>query len=101
MKKLAFVIAVGATALLTGFAANASETIRTNAGADATQQSTDISSRGRDYNYGYRHGYRHYGVRNYRPYYGNSYGYYAPSPYGGYGYGGPGINFSFGGGRGW
>jgi hypothetical protein len=102
MKKLAFVFAVGATALLTGSAVNASDRIIKNTRTDAMQQSTDISSRGRHHHYGYRHGYRNYGYRSYRPYYGNSYGYYAPRPYyGGYGYGGPGISFSFGGGRGW
>jgi hypothetical protein len=110
MKKLAIVFAVGAAALLGGSAAYASDNIaktniaRTKAATDVTQPSTDISSRGRHYrHYGYRH-YRHYGYRNYRPYYGNSYGYYAPRPYyGGYGYGGPGISFSFGTGgyRGW
>jgi hypothetical protein len=103
MKYLAIVFAVGATALLGSPAANASDdTVKIKATTDVTQQSTDISSRGR--HYGYRHGYRHYGYRNYRPYYGNSYGYYAPRPYyGGYGYGGPSISLSFGSGgyRGW
>src|SRR5438445_9111040 len=108
MKKLAIAFAVGAAALLGGSAAHASDnTVKTKAATDVTQPSTDISSRGRHYrHYGYRHyrhyGYRHYrhygyGYRNYRPYYGDSYGYYAPRPYyGGYGYGGPGISFSFG-----
>jgi len=74
---------------------------------DVMQQSTDFSSSGRHYR-----NYRNYGYRNYRPHYGNSYG-YAPRPYysggygqpyyggGGYGYGGPSISFGFGGGRGW
>src|SRR6478609_10037986 len=110
MKYLAIVFAVGATALLGSPAANASDdTVKIKATTDVTQQSTDISSRGRHYgyghgyrHYGYRHGYRHYGYRNYRPYYGNTYGYYAPRPYyGGYGYGGPAITFGFGGYRGW
>ena len=74
MKKLAFVFAVGATALLTGSAVNASDRIIKNTRTDAMQQSTDISSRGRHHHYGYRHGYRNYGYRSYRPYYGNSYG---------------------------
>jgi len=110
MKKLAIVLAVGAAALLGGSAANAADnTVKAKAATDVTQQSTDFSSRGRHYrHYGYRHhGYRHYGYRSYRPYYGNSYG-YAPQPYyggynRGYGYGGPGVTFSFGGGgyRGW
>ena len=109
MKKLAIVFAVGAAALLGGSAANAADnTVKAKAATDVTQQSTDFSSRGRHYrHYGYRSGYRHYGYRSYRPYYGNSYG-YAPRPYyggydRGYGYGGPGVTFSFGGGgyRGW
>jgi hypothetical protein len=104
MKRLAIVFAVGAAALLGGSAANAADnTVKAKVGTEVTQQSTDISSRGR--HYGYRHyGYRpHYGYRGYSPYYGNSYGYYAPRHYGGYGYGGPGISFSFGTGgyRGW
>src|SRR5258706_5666556 len=105
MKKFAIVLAVGAAELLGGSAANA--TVKAKAATDVTQSSTDISSRGRYY--------RHYGYRHYRPYY-RSYG-YAPRPYyggygggydrpyygGGYGYGGPGVTFSFGGGgyRGW
>ena len=104
MKKLAIVLAVGATALLGGSAANAADnTVKATASTDAAQ-STDISSRHRHRYYGHRyHGHRHYGYRNYRPYYGNSYG-YAPRPYyggynRGYGYGGPGITFGFGGGR--
>jgi hypothetical protein len=112
MKQLAIVLAIGATALLGGSAANASDNaVKVKAAAGVSQPSTDISSRGRHYGH-----YRHYGYRNYRPYYGNSYG-YAPRPYygggygggygqpyyggGGYGYGGPSISFGFGGGRGW
>ena len=100
------VFAVSAAALLGGSAANAADnTVKAKASTDVMQQSTDISSRGRHY--------RHDGYRNYRPHYGNSYGYYAPRPYygggysrpyyggGGYGYGGPSISFGFGGGRGW
>ena len=104
MNKLAIVLAVGATALLGGSAANAAnDSVKVKATSDVTQQSTDFSSRGRHY--------RHYGYRSYRPYYGSSYA-YAPRPYygggyaqpyygGGYGYGGPSISFGFGGGRGW
>ena len=109
MKRLFIAVAVSAAALLGGSAANAADnTVKAKAATDVTQQSTDFSSRGRHY--------RHYGYRSYRPYYGNSYG-YAPRPYyggygggyggpyygGGYGYGGPGVTFSFGGGgyRGW
>ena len=110
MKMLFIAAAVGAAALLGGSVANAADDpVKAKAATDVSQQSTDISSRGRHYrHYGYRHhGYRHYGYRNYRPYYGNSYG-YAPRPYyggydRGYGYGGPAVTFSFGGGgyRGW
>ena len=112
MNKLAIVFAVGAAALLGSSAANAADNMmKAKASTDVTQQSTDVSSRGR-----YHRNYRHYGYRNYRPYYGNSYA-YAPRPYygggygggygqpyyggGGYGYGGPSISFGFGGGRGW
>ena len=112
MNKLAIVFAVGAAALLGGSAANAADNmVKAKASTDVTQQSTDVSSRGRHYR-----NYRHYGYRNYRPHYGNSYA-YAPRPYygggygggygqpyyggGGYGYGGPSISFGFGGGRGW
>ena len=111
MKKLAIAFVVGAAALLGGFAANAADnTVKAKAATDVTQQSTDLSSRGRHYrHYGYRHyGYgRHYGYRHYRPYYGNSYGDAPRSYYGGYGnsygYGGPSVTFGFGGGgyRGW
>ena len=111
MNKLAIVLAVGASALLGGSAANAAnDSVKAKATSDVTQQSTDFSSRGRHYGH-----YRHYGYRSYRPAYGNSYA-YAPRPYygggygggyaqpyygGGYGYGGPSISFGFGGGRGW
>jgi hypothetical protein len=108
MNKLAIVFAVGAAALLSGSAANATDNaVRAKASTDVMQQATDFSSRDRQYR-----NYRHYGYRNYRPHYGNSYG-YAPRPYhgggygqpyhggGGYGYGGPSISFGFGGGRGW
>ena len=107
MKKLTIAFAVGAAALLGGSAAKASDNISKKNVPAVTQQSTDISARGRHHrhyrHHGHRHHYRHYGYRSYRPYYGNSYGYYAPRPYYGYGYGGPGITFSFGTGgyRGW
>ncbi|WP_291863933.1 hypothetical protein [Bradyrhizobium sp.] len=107
MKKLALVLAVGAAALFGGSAANAADnTVKAKTATEATQQSTDISSRHRGYRH-HRHVYRHHGYRHYRPYYGRSYG-YAPRPYyggynRGYGYGGPSISFGFGGGgyRGW
>jgi len=101
MKKLAIVFAVGAAALLGGSAANAADsTVKPKAATDVTQQSTDVSSRGRHYRY-HHYGYRHYGYRPYRPYYGSDG--YAPGPYyggygRGYGYGGPSISFGFGGG---
>jgi hypothetical protein len=112
MKRLFIAMAVSAAALLGGSAANAADnTVKAKAATDVAQQSTDFSSHDRYY----RH-YRHYGYRHYRPYY-RSYG-YAPRPYyggygggyggrpyygGGYGYGGPSVSFSFGGGgyRGW
>src|SRR3990170_2137965 len=104
MKKLALVFAVAAAALIGGSAANAADnTVKAKAAADVTQQSTDFSSHRRHYRH--RHFYRHrhyrpYVYRHYRPYYGHSYGYYAPRPYyRSYGYGGPGITFSFGGGH--
>jgi hypothetical protein len=98
MKQLAIVFAVGAAALLGGFAANAADnTVKAKTAAGATQQSTDFSSRDRHYR-----NYRHYGYRSYRRPYGSSYG-YAPRPHygGGYGYGGPSVSFGFGVGRGW
>jgi hypothetical protein len=102
-KKLAFLCAAGAAALIGGSAAKAENAFKAKKETNVAQQPTEIGSRNR--HHGYRHyGYRpHYGYRSYRPYYGNSYGYYAPRHYGGYGYGGPGITFSFGGGgyRGW
>ena len=103
MKKLAIVLAIGATALLGSSAANAADnTVKARASTDAAQ-STDVSSRHR------RH-VRHHRVHRsyYRPYYRN-YG-YAPSPYyRSYGYspqpyfyggGAPIVSFGFGGG-GW
>ena len=107
MKRLFIAMAVGAAALLGGSAANAADnTLKAKAATGVTQSATDFSSHRR-----YYRGYHHYGYRHYRPYYGNSYG-YAPRPYyggyhrpyyGGYGYGGPSVSFSFGGGgyRGW
>jgi len=110
MMKLAIVLAVGSATLLGGSQANAADNSATlKVSTEATEQSTDFSSRGRHYRH---YGYRHYGYRNYRPYYGSSYG-YVQRPYyggaygqpyyggGGYGYGGPSITFGFGGGRGW
>lgn len=115
MKILAIAVAVSAAALLGGSAAYASDnTVKARAATTVSQQSTDFSSRGRNYHhYGYRH-YRHYGYRHYRPYYGNNYGYISQPYYGGgyggpyygggYGYGGPVISLGFGGlgyGGGW
>src|SRR5260370_21978345 len=79
MKKLAIVLAVGATALIGSSAANAADHSGQAKATAGASQSTDLSSRNRHYrHYGYRH-YRHYGYRHYRPYY-RSYG-YAPRPY--------------------
>ena len=101
MKKLAIVLAVGATAVIGSSAANAADYSGKAKVTAGVSESTDLSSR-------HRH-YRHYGYRHYRPYY-RSYG-YAPRPYygygggyggpyyGSYGYGGPSVSFSFGGGR--
>jgi hypothetical protein len=110
MKKLAIVIAVGATALMAGSAANAADnSVKAKTSTDVSQSSTDISSRHRHGHWrGHHHHHRHWGHRHYRPYQ-NSYGYYAPRGhgyYGGpryYGGGGPGVTFSFGSGgyRGW
>ena len=50
---------------------------------------------------GYRSSYGYYAPR---PYYGGGYGNGYGRPYyggGGYGYGGPSVSFGFGGGRGW
>jgi hypothetical protein len=105
MKKLAFVCAVAAAALVTG-EVNAAPVQK-----EGASQSTDISARSRHHHRHYGHHHRHYGHRHYgwrpgwrsgyyRPYY-NSYGYYGGGPY----YGGPSISFGFGGGpryyRGW
>ena len=106
MKQLAIVFAVGAAALMGGSAAYAADNaVRSKPSTDVTQSptqtqsSTDISARHR---YGHWHGHHHWRHRHYRPYYG-SYNYYAPRPYGYYGPryygGGPGVTFSFGGGR--
>ena len=103
MKKLAIILAVGAAALMGGSAANAADnSVKAKAPMDAKQVPTDISSQHRHWR-GHHHHYRHWGHRHYRPYY-NSYGYYAPRSYGYYGGpryygGGPGVTFSFGGGR--
>ncbi len=100
MRKIALAIAVGAAALLGGTAANADNSVKTEAATNGMSQSTDFSAHRR---------YRHYGYRHHRHY--RSYGYYAPrrvyyaqqpyyaQPYygGGYGYGGPGISLGFGG----
>ena len=70
MKKLAIAFVVGAAALLGGSAANAADnTVKAKAATDVTQQSTDLSSRGRHYRH---YGYSHYGYRHYRPYYGTA-----------------------------
>ncbi len=106
MKKLAMVLAVGAAALMGGSAANAADnSAKPKAPVADKQAPTDISSQHRHRHWhghrhhhrhwGHRHHHRHWGHRHHRPYY-NSYGYYGgPRYYGG----GPGVTFSFGGGR--
>lgn len=106
MKKLAIILAVGAAALMGGSVANAADnSVKAKAPVAAKQVPTDVSSqhrhrhwRGHHHHHrhwGYRHHHRHWGHHHYRPYY-NSYGYYGgPRYYGG----GPGVTFSFGGGR--
>jgi hypothetical protein len=103
MKKLAIVLAVGAAALMGGSAANAADnSVKAKAPVAAKQVPTDISSqyrhrhwRGHHHHHWGHHHHRHWGHHHYRPYY-NSYGYYGgPRYYGG----GPGVTFSFGGGR--
>lgn len=108
MKKLAIVFALGAAALMGSSAANAADN-SAKASTDVAKSRTvreaptDISSQHRHRHWhGHHHHHRHWGHRHYRPYY-NSYGYYAPRGYGYYGPryygGGPGVTFSFGGGR--
>ena len=104
MKKLAIVLAVGAAALMAGSAANAADgSVKGKAPVAAKQSPTDISSRHRHGHWRHHHHHRrHWGHHHHRhwghhhrPYY-NSYGYYGgPRYYGG----GPGVTFSFGGGR--
>ncbi len=103
MKKLAIMFALGAAVLTGSSVANAADPSAKKPAA-AAQFPTDFSSQHRHWRgHHHRHwGYnRHWGHRHYRPYY-NSYG-YAPRGYGYYGPryygGGPGVTFSFGGGR--
>jgi Ni/Co efflux regulator RcnB len=110
MKKLVLAIAVAGTALLGGSAANAADnnnTVKASAANDVATQPTDVSARKKHHSRRHYRTGRHWSYRHYRPYY-RSYG-YAPRPYYGdpygyrYGYGGPGVTFSFGTGgyRGW
>ena len=112
MKKLAIVLAVGAAALMGSSAANAADnSVKAKAPVAAKQVPTDISSQHRhrhwhghhhrQHRHWGHHHHRHWG-HHHRPYY-NSYG-YAPRSHGYYGGpryygGGPGVTFSFGGGR--
>jgi hypothetical protein len=109
MKKLAIILAIGASALIGSSAANAADnSVNPKAPVAARQVPTDISSRHRHGHWrGHHHHHRHWGYRHHRPYY-NSYGYYAPRSHGYYGGprhygGGPGVTFGFGSGgyRGW
>ena len=115
MKKLAIVFALGAAALMGSSAANADgNPAKASTGAaesrTVTHAPTDLSSQHRHRHWrGHHRHHRHWGHHHHRhwghhhrPYY-NSYGYYAPRSYG-YGGpryygGGPGVTFSFGGGR--
>jgi hypothetical protein len=102
MKKLAVVVAMGATALLGTSAAKAADHSGGVKATESLAQITDFSSRHRDYRIRrfYRQSYRPNRSYGYypQPYYRN-YG-YAPQPY--YGGGGPVVSFSFGrGGGGW
>jgi hypothetical protein len=108
MKKLAIILAIGASALIGSSAANAADnSVKAKAPVAAKQVPTDISSRHRHGHWRGHHHHRHWGHRHHRPYY-NSYG-YAPRSHGYYGGpryyrgGGPGVTFSFGSGgyRGW
>lgn len=101
MKYLFVAMAVGAAALAGGSTANAAG----KAGAQQTAP-TDISAQHRHHFHGHRHHHHwrhHHG--HYRPhyrsygYYPRHHGYYGGGPYGYYGGGGPGVSFSFGGGR--
>jgi len=100
MRKIVLAIAVGAAALLGGTAANAANSVKTDAVTNGISQSTDFSSAHRRYRHsGHRRIYRSYGyyaprrVYYTQPYYEQPYyrgGY-------GYGYGGPIIGLGFGG----
>jgi len=93
MKYLFVAMAVGAAALAGGSTANAAGKASAKQNAPAGQ-STDISAQHRHHHHGYyRPHYRNYG------YYPRHHGYYGGGPYGYYGGGGPGVTFSFGGGR--
>jgi Ni/Co efflux regulator RcnB len=115
MKKLVLAITVAGAALLGGSAANAADNSNTakanaanaNAANELATQPTDLSARKKHHGRRHYRSDRHWSYRHYRPHY-RSYG-YAPRPYYGdpygyrYGYGGPGVTFSFGTGgyRGW
>lgn len=100
MKYLFVAMVVGAAALAGGSTANAAN--RDGAKQHAQEsQSTDISAHRRHWHHRHHH-WRHHG--HYRPhyrsygYYPRHHGYYGGGPYG-YHRGGPGVTFSFGGGR--
>jgi len=103
MKYLFVAMAIGAAAL-TASAANAAGGSKARPNAQIGQ-STDISAQHRHGHHGHRHhGWRpHHGY--YRPhhrsygYYPRHHGYYGGGPYGYYRGGGPGVTFSYGGGR--
>jgi Ni/Co efflux regulator RcnB len=106
MKYLIVAMAVGAAALAGGSAANAAGTTSAKQNARGGQP-TDISAQHRHHHHGHRqhhwrpHHYGHHRPHYYRNYgyYPRHHGYYGGGPYGYYGGGGPGVTFSFGGGR--
>jgi hypothetical protein len=109
MRNIAFAVAISAAALLGGTAANAGNSVKSEAATVGTSQSTDFSSRHRGHRYsrGYARSYRSYGYAPRRAYYAPQ-AYYAQPYYGGggygygggYGHGGPSISLGFGGGHG-
>lgn len=100
MKRFTIAIALGATALFGGSAANASDnTLKPEVGTNAGP-ATELSSQHRRYHHRHHLGHhrRYYGSYGYAPraYYPPQ-AYYAPQPY--YYGGGPTIGFGFGGGH--
>lgn len=108
MKTLLSAFAIGAALTMTGAGISTADAASGKTMPTAQQQKSDATdfSAQRRHHHGHRHhGHRHHHWRGHRHgYYGPRY--YAPRPAYGYGrpygYGGPGISFSFGGPRyGW